>query len=414
MDAHEAYWAEQNPAVVFIMGLQDLNQPYSCEQWGNQGVSGAPVIVEHDGDLFNLFHDSWNAFPTYVLIDHNMQVRAKTWTYDSNSNSDSCDGTNATMPGFSGGDTDDFLQYLVDDCGSLCEPCQDTNDSDGDGIGDECDDCHNLLGDVNDDMNHDILDIVTTVNIILAGGVGSGEFTECEEADADMDSNGAVNILDVIQIINLILNNRAIHESGSVEVGIAKEGLDLYLHIDSQVNFSGLQLQINGEYPNLSMDDNDHINLVSRVKNGQTHVIAYSADNEPFKNNFAGINITGGGVIERSDLNIIVSSPTGEALTAVNMGSISQTIPNQFGLTSVYPNPFNPTTSISFTLSADEKIKLSVFDVRGNEVDIVFSDNLNAGEYTFTWDASDFASGVYYIQLNSASHSSMMKALLMK
>ena len=45
MDAHEAYWAEQNPAVVFIMGLQDLNQPYSCEQWGDQGVSGAPVIV---------------------------------------------------------------------------------------------------------------------------------------------------------------------------------------------------------------------------------------------------------------------------------------------------------------------------------------------------------------------------------
>jgi hypothetical protein len=343
-----------------------------------------------------------------------MQVRAKTWTYDSNSNSNSCDGTNATMPGFSGGDTDDFLQYLVDDCGSLCEPCQDTDDSDGDGIGDECDDCHNLLGDVNDDMNHDILDIVTTVNIILAGGVGSGEFTECEEADADMDSNGAVNILDVIQIINLILDNRAIHESGNVEVGISKKGLDLYLHIDSEVNFSGLQLRINGEYPNLSIDDNDHINLVSRVNNGQTHVIAYSVDNEPFKNNFAGINIIGGGLIERSDLNIIVSSPTGEALTVVNMGSISQTIPNQFGLTSVYPNPFNPTTSISFTLSADEKIKLSVFDVRGNEVDIVFSDNLNAGEHTFTWDASDFASGVYYIQLNSPSHSSMMKALLMK
>jgi hypothetical protein len=302
----------------------------------------------------------------------------------------------------------------VDDCGSLCEPCQDTEDSDGDGIGDECDDCHNLLGDVNDDMNHDILDIVTTVNIILAGGVGSGEFTECEEADADMDSNDAVNILDVIQIINLILDNRAIHESGNVEVGISKNGLDLYLHIDSEVNFSGLQLQINGEYPNLSMEDNDHIDLESRIKNGQTHVIAYSVHNEPFKNNFAGINIIGGGLIERSDLNIIVSSPTGEALTVVNMGSISQTIPNKFGLTSVYPNPFNPTTSISFTLSADEKIKLSVFDVRGNEVDIVFSDNLNAGEHTFTWDASNFASGVYYIQLNSPSHSSMMKALLMK
>jgi len=255
---------------------------------------------------------------------------------------------------------------------------------------------------------------VTTVNIILAGGVGSGEFTECEEADADMDSNGAVNILDVIQIINLILDNRAIHESGNVEISISKEGLDLYLHIDSEVNFSGLQLQINGEYPNLSIDDNDHINLVSRINNGQTHAIAYSVHNEPFKNNIAGIHIAGGGVIERSDLNIMVSSPAGEALTVMNMGSISQMIPNKFGLTSVYPNPFNPTTSISFTLPVDESIKLSVFDVRGNELDVIVDGNLIFGEYTYNWDASDFASGVYYIQLNSASHSSMMKALLMK
>ena len=414
MDAHEAYWAEQNPAVVFIMGLQDLNQPYSCEQWGNQGVSGAPVIVEHDGNLFNLFHDSWNAFPTYVLIDHNMQVRAKTWTYGSNSNSNSCDGTNATMPGFSGGDTNDFLQYLVDDCGSLCEPCQDTDDSDGDGIGDECDDCHNLLGDVNDDLNHDILDIVTTVNIILNGGVGSGEFTECEEADADMDSNGAVNILDVIQIINLILDNRAIHEYGNVEVGTCRGGDDLHLHLDSEVNFSGFQLRINGEYSNITLEGNDYINLMSRVKNGQTHVIAYSSDNRSFNNNYAAINIIGGGLIERSDINVMVSSPAGEALTVMNMGSLSETVPNKFGLTSVYPNPFNPTTSISFTLPADEKIKLSVFDVRGNELDVIVDGTLIYGEYTYIWNASEFASGVYYIQLKSASHSSMMKALLMK
>ena len=414
MDAHEAYWAEQNSAVVFIGALQDLNQPYSCEQWGNQGISGAPIIVEHDGHLFDLFHDSWNAFPTYLIIDHNMQVRAKTWSYDSNSNSNSCDGTNATMPGFSGGDTDDFLQYLVDDCGSLCEPCQDTDDSDGDGIGDECDDCHNLLGDVNDDMNHDILDIVTMVNIILDGGIGSGQFTECEEADADMDSNGLVNILDVIQIINLILDNRAISEYGSVELGTCIGGDDLHLNLDSDVNFTGFQLEIDGEYPSITMDDNTHINLVSRVKNGQTYVIAYSIANEPFKNNSAGINIVGGGLIDRSDIKVIVSSPTGEALTVINMSSISELTPSEFELTSVFPNPFNPTTSISFTLPVDEKVKLSVFDVRGNELDVIVNDLLIFGEYTYNWDASDFASGVYYIQLTSPSNSSMMKALLMK
>ena len=409
MDQHVQNWADE-PGVFYVVALSDIDQPFSCQQWGDAGQNGIPVIIEDPGTIFGWLHDSYNAFPTYAIIDHNMTVRVKPWTYYSNSNTNEC----YDIDGCSGGHADTFIQQLLDECGPLCEPCQDPNDADGDGLGDDCDDCHNLAGDVNDDLNHDVLDIVTVVNIILSGGMGSGEYTECEETDADMDSNGSVNILDVIQIINLILDNRIVHQSGDVEVGTCMGGNDLHLHLDSEVNFSGFQLRINGEYPNITMDDNNHINLVSRVKNGKTHVIAYSIDNEPFKNNSAGINITGGGLIDRSDLNIMVSSPAGEALTVVNMGSISETTPNQFGLTSVYPNPFNPTTSISFTLSADEKIKLSVFDVRGNEVNIVFSDNLNAGEHTFTWDASEFASGVYYFQLTSASHSSMMKALLMK
>ena len=44
MDAQEEYWHETNPAVVFITSLSDLNQPYSCEQWGNQGVQGLSLI----------------------------------------------------------------------------------------------------------------------------------------------------------------------------------------------------------------------------------------------------------------------------------------------------------------------------------------------------------------------------------
>ena len=365
--------------------------------------------------MFSLFHDSWNAFPTFAILDHTMTVRAKPWTLDNNTNTSSCDGTSQTIDGWSGGSTSNFLQQLVDECGSLCEQCQDTNDTDGDGIGDECDDCHNLLGDVNDDLTHNILDIVTTVNIILAGGVGSGEFTECEEADADMDSNGVVNILDVIQIINLIVDDRAIHEFGNVEVRTNNKRGDFYLYIDSEVNFSGFQLQINGEYPNLTMIDNNHINLVSRINNGKTHVVAYSIDNTSFNNNLAEIKISSATSIEKNDFSLIVSSPTGEALALVNKGDEFETIPDNFGLTSVYPNPFNPTASISFELPSDEKIKLSVFDVLGNEVDILFSDNLNAGEHTFTWDASEFSSGVYYFKLKCcALHSSVMKALLMK
>ena len=54
-------------------------------------------------------------------------------------------------------------------------------------------------------LSFDILDVISTVNIILAGGISSPDFTDCQKTDADIDSNGIINILDVIQLINLIL-----------------------------------------------------------------------------------------------------------------------------------------------------------------------------------------------------------------
>mgnify|MGYP001972559148 CR=1 FL=1 len=204
VDGLEDQWSEYG--VKFITSLSDAGSPYTCESWQSSfGNSEAPLVLDENQSsvgFFDLFHDSWNAFPTFVLIDHTMTVRAKPWTLDSNSNTNSCDGTNNSINGWSGGDTNDFIQQLVDECGALCEPCSGDIDSDGDGISDDCDDCHNMPGDVNDDLSIDVLDIVLTVNAILV----IGETSECALSDSDIDGNGIVNILDVIQIINLVID----------------------------------------------------------------------------------------------------------------------------------------------------------------------------------------------------------------
>ena len=179
MDAREEYWLEENPAVVFITALQDLNQPYSCTQWGDQGENGYPLIIEHDGTVFSWLHDSWNAYPTYAILDHNMTVRAKPWTYTNNSNTNSCDGNNNTMPGFSGGNSDDFIEYLLEECGSLCE-----------GV---------TQGDINDDGMFNVQDLILLVNMILGT-------TAPDYATADMNQDGEINIQDIILVLNIILD----------------------------------------------------------------------------------------------------------------------------------------------------------------------------------------------------------------
>ena len=196
--------------VKFVTSLSDPGQPYSCEQWQSTfGSSDAPLVVDENQSspgFFSLLHDSWNAFPTFALIDHTMTVRAKPWTLDNQTNSNSCDGTSNTIDGWSGGSTSDFIQQLLDECGTLCEPCSGTVDTDGDGIMDECDDCHNMAGDIDDNMMNDILDIVQIVNMILSGGINSLAFNDCELSDGDIDGNGTINILDVILVINLVLD----------------------------------------------------------------------------------------------------------------------------------------------------------------------------------------------------------------
>ena len=77
------------------------------------------------------------------------------------------------------------------------------HDSDNDNIGDACDDCNDMAGDLNDDLVIDVLDLVNLVNIIL---VVNQNPSDCELSDADYNNDSIVNIQDVILVITNILN----------------------------------------------------------------------------------------------------------------------------------------------------------------------------------------------------------------
>ncbi|MBD3404009.1 T9SS type A sorting domain-containing protein [candidate division GN15 bacterium] len=79
-----------------------------------------------------------------------------------------------------------------------------------------------------------------------------------------------------------------------------------------------------------------------------------------------------------------------------------------------YPNPFNPTTTISFALPASGPVKLTVFNVLGQEVDVLVDDVLPAGSHSVTWDGSDASSGVYLYRIKTTDQVISKKMILTK
>lgn len=79
-----------------------------------------------------------------------------------------------------------------------------------------------------------------------------------------------------------------------------------------------------------------------------------------------------------------------------------------------YPNPFNPTTNISFSIPKASMVELRIFNISGQEVEVLIASHLNPGSYTVTWDASKMASGVYIYQLRYHQNSISKKMLLLK
>ena len=79
-----------------------------------------------------------------------------------------------------------------------------------------------------------------------------------------------------------------------------------------------------------------------------------------------------------------------------------------------YPNPFNPVTKLSFTINRATEVSLRIFDMRGREVAKLVQDQLEPGDYDIVYDASQFASGVYFCQLQAGDLVTSMKMVLLK
>ena len=99
--------------------------------------------------------------------------------------------------------------------------------------------------------------------------------------------------------------------------------------------------------------------------------------------------------------------------TAITSAASDQVAPQKTRLDSIYPNPFNPVTTIHFTLSEPQHVTLSIHSLTGQLVETLFSETKSRGSHSATWDASDRASGVYLCRLTGADQVSQVQKMVL-
>lgn len=88
-------------------------------------------------------------------------------------------------------------------------------------------------------------------------------------------------------------------------------------------------------------------------------------------------------------------------------------IPTDFTLSN-HPNPFNPSTVLAFALPNDSYVRLDIYNILGQKVETLVDQRLSAGNYSFEWDGSRVASGIYLYRLTTEEFSATRKMVLMK
>ena len=248
-----------------------------------------------------------------------------------------------------------------------------------------------LLGDLTQDGNINVLDVVRLISIALE----QWDPTDYEIWAGDLNGDGALNVLDIVQLVQLILSD-----------GLAKAedatSVDLYVTDDA------ITIKANGALGGIQFDLDNPNALISVVAENDELAVG---DNRALLIAWDGaisttsINLTE--MVEITD--VIVANTNGESVDVE-----IHYLPTEFALAQNYPNPFNPSTVISYQLPVNGDVQLAIYNIAGQLIETLVSDAQDAGYYSIEWNGSGYASGVYFYQLNAGTFSETNKMVLMK
>jgi hypothetical protein len=110
---------------------------------------------------------------------------------------------------------------------------------------------------------------------------------------------------------------------------------------------------------------------------------------------------------------------TPEEISAIYQGATAidedaPAVPMKFELAQNFPNPFNPTTQIEYTLNNNTNVQITVYDLLGHEIATLVNEKKNAGSHSVVWDASGQSAGIYLYQMKTGNQILTRKMVLLK
>ncbi len=275
-----------------------------------------------------------------------------------------------------------------------------------------------------------IENIVVTTDTGTSANVSIGE---CEEyaIPGDTSQDGAVNVIDIVQVVSFILGNAAPTDfqiwasdiNGDTEINVTDVVLMVSIiegsvlkglpatearinqnsnrfSIDSDGDIAGIEVTYTG---NFQLTDN-YLPEQFAVQYNSHKLVIYGLD--------SSVNLNGDLFEYTGELNIVSGIAADWSGNSVLLGVDS--VPNEFALEPAFPNPFNPVTHLNYTISRESDVTLVVYDILGQKTATLVDSRQPAGSYQISWDAGDLPSGMYFVHLTSDTQSSHQKIMLIK
>jgi hypothetical protein len=301
-------------------------------------------------------------------------------------------------------------------------------------------------GDVNSDGYLDILDLIMVIDHIVSidslegNAFLRGDIAPWPAGDLSPSPDGYVNVRELSLIQNIILtgiypngtpigDQKALPKSASegnatVKFYVSEKGIKAYLN--STVGIRGAQV----EFANVSDDPG---NMVINTVLGQGFFYYVETDQilrtllydplgekfiEPGEHLMAELPFTLSNPDELTLDNLILVDITREKLANIQVEVIQGNagiIPEEYALMQNYPKPFNPGTTIEFSLPEDvSNVQLSIYNMLGEKVTELVNTALPAGSHQYQWNARNVATGMYIYELRTEKFVSVKKMILLK